>query len=200
MKKIWFRTLAVFVCLLLILVIAGISFFKVAEGKIASRLRPPRLVPLSQRGEDLSFYTLDGQPDHRLATRGKVVFLDLWGTWCLQCVAEMPTVQRLYDHYRNDPQVEFLIVSRLDSPASVRRYARRNRLDLPFYVTRDEDIPNSMSLNQYPATFLYAKDGSLVAQHTGAADWSAPSVIAFIDALKNRTPPHRRKARSSPIY
>jgi thiol-disulfide isomerase/thioredoxin len=188
MKKLWFRILAAFVCLLFVAAIAGVSFFKLAEAKIASRLRPPRLAPLSLGGEDLSFYTLDGQPQHRLAKKGKVVFLDLWGTWCLQCVAEMPTVQRLYEHYRNDPQVEFLIVSRLDSPASVQRYARRNRLDLPFYVTGDEDIPNSMDLNQYPATFLYAKDGSLVAQHVGAANWSAPSVIAFIDALKNRTP------------
>jgi thiol-disulfide isomerase/thioredoxin len=40
-----------------------------------------------------------------------VVYLDLWGTWCIQCVAEMPTVQKLYDHYKGDSQVEFLIVS-----------------------------------------------------------------------------------------
>ncbi len=107
MKKLWFRVLAVFACLLFVAAIAGVSFFKLAEAKIASRLRPPRLAPLSLRGEDLSFYTLDGQSQHRLAKKGKVVFLDLWGTWCLQCVAEMPTVQRLYEHYRNDPQVGF---------------------------------------------------------------------------------------------
>ena len=53
----------------------------------------------------------------------------------MQCVAEMPTVQKLYDHYRNDPDVEFLIVSRLDSPLAVGSYAYRSHLDLPFYVT-----------------------------------------------------------------
>ena len=72
----------------------------------------------------------------------------------------MPTVQKLYDHYRNDPQVKFLIVSRLDSPSSVLSHARRNHLSLPFYVTQDQDIPGSMKLNQYPSTFIYAKDGS----------------------------------------
>ncbi len=41
-----------------------------------------------------------------------------------------------------------------------------------------------MHLNQFPATFIYAKDGSLVSKHIRAADWSAPSVIAFIDRLK----------------
>jgi len=98
----------------------------------------------------------------------------------------MPTVQSLYNHYRNDPQVKFLIVSRLDSPASVRAYARRNHFDLPFYVTRDNEIPASMQLNQFPETFILAKNGALISKHTGAANWSAPSVISFIDQLKTQ--------------
>ncbi len=57
---------------------------------------------------DLTFQTLDGQVHHLSDFRGKVVFLDLWGTWCLQCVAEMPTLQQLYLHYKDDPNVVFL--------------------------------------------------------------------------------------------
>jgi hypothetical protein len=98
----------------------------------------------------------------------------------------MPTVQKLYDHYRNDSQVKFLIVSRMDSPTAVRSYARRNHLDLPFYITHDNEIPVSMQLNQFPATFLYAADGRLVSKHVGAADWSDRSVVAFIDRLKQQ--------------
>ena len=109
--------------------------------------------------------------------KGKVVFLDLWGTWCVQCVAEMPTVQRLYDRYRHDGAVQFLIVSRMDTPAQVRAYASRNGLTLPFYRMRDEDIPASMQLGQFPSTFLYSKNGALMMEHTGAADWSSPAVV-----------------------
>lgn len=98
----------------------------------------------------------------------------------------MPTVQKLYNHYRNDPQVEFLIISRMDTPQAVRSYAKRNHFDLPFYVMDNDDIPESMRLNQYPSTFLYAKDGTLVSKHVGAANWAAPSVISFIDQLKAR--------------
>ena len=99
---------------------------------------------------DLVFRTLDGQPQHLLPINHQVVFLDLWGTWCIQCVAEMPTVQALYNHYRNDPQVKFLIISRWDTPANVRRYAHRNHFDLPFYVTRDNDIPASCTSTSSP--------------------------------------------------
>jgi hypothetical protein len=43
-----------------------------------------------------------------------------------------------------------------------------------------------MQLQQYPATFLHAKDGRLVSKHVGAADWSDRSVISFIDRLKQQ--------------
>ncbi len=164
--------------------LAGLLFFKLVQRRIAANIQPPHLVYQPEPANDLVYRTLDGNPQHLASTKGQVVFLDLWGTWCVQCVAEMPTVQKLYDHYRNDPAVKFLIVSRLDSAAAVRSYARRNHLDLPFYITQDEDIPSSMQLNQYPSTFVYARNGSLVYQHVAAADWSDPSVIAAIDRLK----------------
>ena len=32
--------------------------------------------------------------------KGKVIFLNLWATWCPPCVAEMPSIQKLYDKYK----------------------------------------------------------------------------------------------------
>ncbi len=43
-----------------------------------------------------------------------------------------------------------------------------------------------MYFNQYPATFLYSKDGRIAMEHAGGANWADPSVISFIDELKNR--------------
>ena len=57
----------------------------------------PGLVAVSLPAPDLAFQTLDGHERHLSEYRGKVVFLDLWGTWCIQCVAEMPRVQALYN-------------------------------------------------------------------------------------------------------
>jgi thiol-disulfide isomerase/thioredoxin len=159
--------------------------WKLIEHRIALNERTPGLVLIHQPADDFPFKTLDGSMKRLSETKGKVVFVDLWGTWCIQCVAEMPAVQELYNHYRNDPDVVFLIISRLDSPATVRRYAHRHHYDLPFYTMEDQSIPPSMQLNQFPATFLYAPDGSLAAKHADAANWSDPRVIAFINGLKN---------------
>lgn len=173
---------------LLAVVAASVALlgFKFIQHHIAANERAPHLHIQPEPATDLTFRTLDGQPQHLLPTKHQVVFLDLWGTWCVQCVAEMPTIQALYNHYRNDPQVKFLIISRWDSPSRVRSYALRNHFDLPFYVTHDDEIPASMQLHQFPATFILAPNGSLITKHIGAADWSAPSVISFIDHLKSQ--------------
>jgi len=98
----------------------------------------------------------------------------------------MPTVQKLYNHHRTNLDVEFLMVSRWDSPLAACSYAYRNHLSLPFYVTRDDDVPGSINLGQFPAAFVYARDGSIAAPHAGASDWSDQSVIKFIDQLRAR--------------
>ena len=186
MGKILRRTVLVLLCLTLLAAASALLIFKLVQYRVAAHMRPPHLQLQPEPASDLTYRTLDGIPQLLSSTKGQVVFLDLWGTWCVQCIAEMPTVQKLYDHYKDDPQVKFLIVSRMDKPSAVRSYARRNHLDLPFYITHDDEIPPAMQLNQFPATFLYAVDGTLVAKHTGAADWSAPTVIAFIDHLKQQ--------------
>ncbi|HEX4576166.1 MAG TPA: TlpA disulfide reductase family protein [Edaphobacter sp.] len=186
MGKILKRTVIVLLSLALLAAATGLLLFKFVQHKIAAKMQPPHLQLQPEPASNLLYKTLDGAPLHLSSNKGQVVFLDLWGTWCVQCVAEMPTVQKLYDHYKNDPQVRFLIISRMDSPSTVRSYARRNHLDLPFYVTEDDDVPSAMQLNQFPATFLYAKDGRLVSKHVGAADWSDRSVISYIDQLKQQ--------------
>lgn len=184
MKRILLRVTIGAAAVAVVLCLAGLAGWTLITRRIAARMQPPHLEYQPAAASDLIFRTMDGRTEHLSSFRGQVIVLDLWGTWCIQCVAEMPTVQKLYDHYRNDPQVRFLIVSRMDSPEAVRLWAQRHNLHLPFYVMRDEDIPASMRLDQYPATFLYEKDGKLAAEHVGAADWSAPSVSAFIDRLK----------------
>ncbi|SEG25031.1 Thiol-disulfide isomerase or thioredoxin [Bryocella elongata] len=178
------RIVVVSLTLVVLATIGGYALLRWVRARVEAHA--PHLIVDNIPETDFVFHTLSGEEKHLSDFRGQVVFLDLWGTWCLQCVAEMPTVQRLYDHYRNDPKVTFLIVSRMDTPNAVRRFARRGGYTLPFYVMRDDDIPPAMYLRQYPATFLYSADGIQVAHHAGGADWSDASIVHRIDSLRPR--------------
>jgi thiol-disulfide isomerase/thioredoxin len=145
---------------------------------------PDRLV-LTSPG-DFAYHTLEGKEQHLLADKGKVIFVNRWGTWCAPCVAEMPSIQNLYDRYKTDPDVKFLIIASGDSASDVQTFALHHHLDLPFYVEEEADTPD-LDFSTFPTTSIYGKDGTLVSKRVGGADWSAPAVIAQIEQLKLQT-------------
>jgi len=53
--------------------------------------------PMSLSGVDINGKELDW-----LALDGKVVLIQFWGTWCKNCIAEMPELISLYEKYHND--------------------------------------------------------------------------------------------------
>src|SRR5687768_4926353 len=57
----------------------------------------PDLPRLGQPMADFSLPDLQGRAVSLSSLKGKVVFLNVWATWCQPCIDEMPTIQRLHD-------------------------------------------------------------------------------------------------------
>lgn len=122
---------------------------------------------------------------HRLSElKGRVVLIDFWGTWCPGCVEEMPTLQRLYESYRSDPGVAFVIVSQNDSPDKVKAFVEKNHLTIPIYYIESNVPPKPLAPSVWPATYFVSPDGVLKGVHLGGADWSDESVRRYIEHLK----------------
>jgi thiol-disulfide isomerase/thioredoxin len=163
--------------------------FKVTLRPTAASTSPDRMV-LTLPG-DFAYHTLDGEEQHLMASKGKVLFVNRWGTWCAACVAEMPSIQKLYDRYKDDPDVKFFIIASRDSASDVRTFALHHNLNLPFYLEEDTDT-TGLDFSTFPTTSIYGEDGTLVSKHAGGADWSAPAVVAQIEKLKLQFRQHTR--------
>ena len=59
----------------------------------------------------------DGKVIDPSALQNKVVFINFWASRCPPCRAEFPSVQKLYDQYKNNPDMVFLTVNLDDTPA-----------------------------------------------------------------------------------
>lgn len=111
--------------------------------------------------------------------KGKVIFVNLWATWCPPCVAEMPSIQKLYNDYDN--KIEFLFITNEDWE-TVNKFYQKRGFDLPTYnpVTK---YPENLTSKSIPATFVIDKKGNIVIDKRGAADWNSNKTRAILDKL-----------------
>jgi thiol-disulfide isomerase/thioredoxin len=129
---------------------------------------------------DWTVQDLEGRPFELAKTRGKVVFLNFWATWCPPCVAEMPSIQRLYEELQGS-NVAFAAVSSEDADA-VRRFVKENDYTFPVYVAADS-IPGDLRPRAIPTTYIVRRDGAVVVKHVGSAQWDSPQVVEFLKKL-----------------
>ena len=57
-----------------------------------------------------SLPTMDGKVMNLADYRGKIVFLNIWATWCPPCKEEMPSMQHLYERFKGE-NFEMLTIS-----------------------------------------------------------------------------------------
>jgi thiol-disulfide isomerase/thioredoxin len=108
----------------------------------------------------------------------KLIFLNVWATWCGPCNMEMPGIQKLYDKYKTHEKVAFYIVSDED-PQTVDPFVARKGYQLPFYRFTGV-YPAALDGNAIPRTYIIYK-GKIVAQEVGASQWDRPEIIDLID-------------------
>lgn len=124
--------------------------------------------------------TLEGRPVQLESLRGRVLFINLWATWCPPCVGELAGIQRLRDGLR-DTDVEFLLVSPEDAE-TVRRFLRRQDRDLPVLL-EGAPMPAAWGFRAVPTTWIVDRGGDIVLRHRGAAEWDREPIRALLRAL-----------------
>lgn len=112
-------------------------------------------------------------------SKGEVIVLNYWATWCPPCIAEMPSLQKLYDLYKND--VAFYFVSS-EEPEVLNKFMEKHQYNFPVYIQKFQ-APELLNSTVLPTTFVIGKNGAIVVEETGAADWSAKKVTNLIDKL-----------------
>lgn len=116
--------------------------------------------------------------------KGKVIFLNIWATWCGPCRAEMPTIQSLYEH--TGDSVAFVMLS-VDAPGDehkIVKYITKNKFTFPVfrpsgYLTEQLNVPG------IPTTFIISKDGRIVSKEVGATNFNTARFRKFLEKLLN---------------
>jgi thiol-disulfide isomerase/thioredoxin len=98
--------------------------------------------------------------------KGKVIYLDLWASWCAPCIAEMPKSKELRDKYANK-DVVFIFVSidnNLKAWLNSQERLIPNKQTLSFVLAdpKNSRISKQIKLNSVPRYLIYDKKGKLI--------------------------------------
>jgi thiol-disulfide isomerase/thioredoxin len=124
---------------------------------------------------------IDGVPSIFKSFEGKVIFLNFWATWCPPCVGEMPEIQGLYDFYKDNPNIAFIMVSN-EETETVKKFIEKRSYTFPVYTSKYQ-APEIFYSQSIPITFLIAKDGRIVIREVGATKWNGKKMRDIIESL-----------------
>jgi len=111
-------------------------------------VQPGNLAP------DFTLQTLDGDIVTLSELRGRPVLVNMWASWCTPCKYEMPTIQKVYEEFR-DRELMVLAVNltKKDNLTSVISFVEEYDLTFPILLDVDGKVEQAYQLRGLPSTF-----------------------------------------------
>jgi thiol-disulfide isomerase/thioredoxin len=114
--------------------------------------------------------------------KGKPVLVNLWASWCVPCIKEMPSLERLQASLGGQG-FEVVAINMDQNRDDALSFLADNKIrHLGLYA--DPHLLMSIALQEdgIPVSVLYDAAGREVGRLVGAADWSSPEAKALIAA------------------
>jgi thiol-disulfide isomerase/thioredoxin len=116
------------------------------------------------------------------AYKGRVVVVDFWASWCAPCRRSIPWLNQMRARYGDHGLV--VIGVNVDKDAGD---AARFLRDVPieFEVVYDPEgvLAERFALEGMPSSYVYSRDGELVARHLGFQNSRRPEYEALLGRL-----------------
>ena len=138
--------------------------------------------PPGTKSPEFDGTTADGRRMSLVSLRGKVVLINFWATWCLECRPEMPLFEQLHREFAAQG-LSVVGINAREGTVAIQRYAKELSLTFPLVLDPKGEINAAYGVIGLPATFLIGRDGRAVALAIGPRDWASAPARAIIQAL-----------------
>jgi thiol-disulfide isomerase/thioredoxin len=125
--------------------------------------------------------------------RGKVVIVNVTGSWCPNCHDEAPFLVELYRKYHAQGleivALDFEEPEQRKDPTRLQAFIKKYGIEYNYLLAGEPSelqakLPQAVNLNSWPTTFFLDRDGKVRAIHAGFA---APASGEFNTALRHET-------------
>jgi thiol-disulfide isomerase/thioredoxin len=122
---------------------------------------------------------------HRLSEfRGHGMVINLWATWCVPCVAEMPSLAALSKTLAPADIAVLPLSSDRGGADAVEAFFRKHAIaGLPVLLDPQGAAARAFGVEGIPTSVIIDKAGRERARLEGSADWSTPEAVAAVRKL-----------------
>ncbi len=144
--------------------------------KVAADKEKERIEKLNKF--DFALETIDGKPISRKDFAGKVLVVDIWGTWCPPCRMEIPHLVELQKKYGPKGLQIVGLTSEKNPDAKentrvVRRFRDDFKINYPLALISGDFTIRIPGFNAFPTTLFFARDGTFKTMEVGYKDLAA---------------------------
>jgi len=116
----------------------------------------------ARQNADFTLSDIEGEEWHLQELHGKVVLVNFWATWCPPCRKEMPDLQALFDKYKSKGLIVLAISD--EAEAKVKPFIQAQGITYPVMLDPGRKVNELFQVDGIPKSFVYDRDGKLVAQ------------------------------------
>lgn len=128
---------------------------------------------------EMELYSAKGENIRLSSFEGKPLFISFWASWCVPCMAEMPSIMELEKQLGEE--VTFLLINS-ERQLEFEEFIQNQENQAIFYRQLTK-APGPIAHNAIPATYIVDKNGQLVFEKIGASNWSGEETVEKIRKL-----------------
>lgn len=128
---------------------------------IGSKLLPGKPAP------EFTYQDVNGKMVSLKDFRGKVVYLDIWASWCGPCLKEIPSAKKLEEEFKGK-DVVFLCVSLDQNEDAWKKIIKEKEIPGIHLISKGDfgsDIAQKYNAKGVPKYFIIGKDGTIINNH-----------------------------------
>jgi thiol-disulfide isomerase/thioredoxin len=138
-------------------------------GSCLAQLPVIRFVRDPDPAPEFNFKDFSGKELNLEASRGKVILLNFWATWCGPCRAEIPELIALQNRYKDRLQIIGLVVDD-DDEKGIRSVIESEGINYPIALADSDTRFAYGGIAALPTVFVINSDGRVVQKHIGLFD------------------------------
>ena len=135
---------------------------KLADPQYAAAVASVAAIEQVRAKADFTLNDIHGKSWTLGSLKGKIVLVNFWATWCPPCRKEMPDMQTLFERFQDRGLVVLAISD--EEMSKVQPFIEEQKYTYPILLDPGRKINSLYRVDGIPKSFLYDRNGRLVAQ------------------------------------